>query len=87
MPTPYEVIKKVPYPVHVPQPYPVIHEKKVPVEVKNYWKTFKNPYFLKLFFRNQTKKVIREVDVPRPYPVVKHVPVEVKVAVDRPYPV
>lgn len=34
VPTPYEVIKKVPYPVHVPQPYPVIHERKVPVEVR-----------------------------------------------------
>jgi hypothetical protein len=34
VPTPYEVIKKVPYTVHVPQPYPVVHEKKVAVEVK-----------------------------------------------------
>lgn len=34
VPTPYEVIKKVPYPVHVAAPYPVVHEKKVAVEVR-----------------------------------------------------
>jgi hypothetical protein len=32
-------------------------------------------------------EVVKEVDVPRPYPVIKKVPYEVRVPVDRPYPV
>lgn len=42
---------------------------------------------LKIYEIFLIQKVIKEVEVPRPYPVVKHVPYEVKVPVDRPYPV
>lgn len=74
-----QVEKKVPYPVlvHIPEPYPVAVEKHVPYAVKV---NVDRPIHIARPYPVEIEKKV-------PYPVEKPVPYEIKVPVERPYPV